>query len=150
MKKTITMLLIVFAMISTKQANANLLIDMLVSKLGVSEQQANAGTGILLNYLQSQVSEDEFSTVSDGVEDGADSYMRAAEESGAYKSSVSSFGKSTSSINAPGLLGNTSEAFKKLGMKSDLIPQFGDIIISYLKEKGKEQAMNIFASMLEN
>ncbi|RUA28228.1 MAG: hypothetical protein DSY76_04605, partial [Bacteroidetes bacterium] len=49
-----------------------------------------------------------------------------------------------------GLLSNASGPFKKLGMKSDLIPQFGEIIMAYLKQKGKEKAMNIFAKMLEN
>ncbi len=150
MKRIITMAMIVFAMVSVKQANANLLIDMLMSKLGVNETQASAGTGVLMKYLKSQVSEGDFSTVSDGVEEGADYYMKAADDAGAYKSSLSKFGKSTGSVNAPGLLSNASEPFKKLGMKSDLIPQFGEIIMAYLKQKGKEKAMNIFAKMLQN
>ena len=150
MKRIITMAMIVFAMISVKQANANLLIDMLMSKLGVNETQANAGTGVLLKYLQSQVSEGDFDIVSDGIEGGAASYIKAAEQAGAYKSAISRFGKSSESVNAPGLLSNASGPFKKLGMKSDLIPQFGEIIMAYLKQKGKEKAMNIFAKMLEN
>ena len=150
MKRTVTMVLIVFALFSVKQANANLLIEMLMSKLGVSEMQANAGTGVLMKYLKSQVSGDDFKTVSDGVEGGASAYMRAADKSGAYKETASKFGKSMGSVNAPGLLGNATGPFKKLGMKSDLIPQFGEIIVAYLKQKGKEKAMSIFAKMLKN
>jgi hypothetical protein len=149
-KKTIVAVLILFAMVSAKPANANMLVDMLMSKLGVTETQANAGTGVLLKYLKSQVSGEDFNTVSEGIEGGASSYMRAADEAGAYKESMSKLGRTQASVNAPGLLGNAANPFKKLGMKSAMIAQFGDIIVSYLKKKGKEKAMNIFAKMLEN
>ncbi len=147
-KKTITMLLIVFAMVSVKQANANMLVDMLMSKLGVTELQANAGTGVLLKYLKSQVTGDEFETVSDAVEGGAGSYISAAEDAGAYKKSPSKFGKMGSAVNAPGLIGNATEPFKKLGLKADMISQYADVIKGYFKEKGEEKAAAIFMKML--
>lgn len=148
MKKRISILIIVFAMFSVKQTQANELVDLLMSKLGVTELQANAGSGVILKYLKSKVSGEDFQTVSDGIEGGAGSYIKASEDAGAYKSTVSRFGKAASSVSAPGLLGNATEPFKKLGLKSDMIMQYGDVILGYLKDKGKEKAAEIFMNML--
>jgi hypothetical protein len=147
-KKTITSVLIVFALFSMKQAQANELVDLLMSKLGVTELQANAGTGVLFKYLKSQVTGDEFDAVSDAVEGGASSYMRAADEAGAYKKTPSKFGKMGSAVTAPGLIGNATEPFKKLGLKGEMITKYADVIVDYFKQKGKEKATNVFMKML--
>lgn len=149
MKKKVSILIIVFALFGVKQSNANELLDLLMNKLGVTELQANAGTGVLLNYLKSQVSGEDFQTVSDGIEDGAGSYIKASEDAGAYKKSVSRFGKATAPVTAPGLVANTTESFQKLGLKTDQIVQFADVIFGYLKDKGKDKAARIFAKMLD-
>jgi len=148
LKKGLTIVLIFMATFSMKQAQANELIDLLMAKLGVTEMQANAGTGVLLKYLKSKVTGEDFETVSNDIEDGAGSYIRASEEAGAYKSKKSKFGKSMSSVKVPGLIGNATEPFKKLGMNSDMIMKYSDVIIAYFKDKGKEKAADVFMKML--
>jgi len=148
LKKGLTIVLIFLATFSAKQVQANELVDLLMSKLGVTELQANAGTGVLLKYLKTIVSGEDFQTVDEDIEGGAGSYIKASEESGAYKSKKSKFGKGVPSVKAPGLIGNATEPFKKLGLKSDMIMKYADVIVSYFKEKGKEKAANVFMKML--
>ncbi len=149
-KKYFSIGLIVFALFSMKTAQANELVDMLVSKLGVNNTQASAGVGVILNYLKSQVSTKDFDVVSDGL-DGAGDYMKAAEEAGAYKENkVSKFGKTVSSATntATGLVGSTTSAFSNLGLKTENVTQYLDVMVSYLKEKGSTEAVKILQNLV--
>ena len=149
-KKYFSIVLIVFALFSMKTVQANELVDMLVSKLGVNNTQASAGVGVILNYLKSQVSTEDFDVVSEGL-DGAGAYMKAADEAGAYKESkVSKFGKTVSSATntATGLVGSTTSAFSNLGLKTENVTQYLDVMVSYLKEKGSTEAVKVLQNLV--
>ena len=149
-KKYFSIVLIMFALFSMKTAQANELVDMLVSKLGINNTQASAGVGVILNYLKSQVSTEDFDVVSDGF-DGAGAFLKAADEAGAYKENkVSKFGKTVSSATntATGLVGSTTSAFSNLGLKAENIIQYLDVMVSYLEEKGSAQAASILQNLV--
>jgi len=150
-KKYFSMLLIMFALIGVKNVQANDLVDLLMDKLGVNDTQASAGVGVILNYLQSQVSTDEFNTVSDAL-GGSGEFMRAAEDAGAYKESkVSKFGKSVSSATKTGndLVSSTASSFSNLGLKTENITQYLDVMVSYLKGNGYDKAVNILQKLVK-
>ncbi len=147
MKKSLSILIIMFAMFGVRSVQASELTDLIVSKLGVSDTQASAGVGVILNYLESKVSSEDFNTVSEGV-GGAGAYMKEAEEAGAYKETkVSRFSKTTELVSTEGLVGSTASSFSNLGLKTENISQYLDLIVSYLKDKGSTEAMNVLTNL---
>jgi hypothetical protein len=148
MKKFFALLLLSISLMAFTPAKATGLEDLLMSKLGIKNEQATAGVGIILNYLKGKLSKDDYKTVSDDIGDES-YYMQAADKAGAFKESksLSSMGRSATNVSASGLLGETAPYFKNIGLKSDKIGGFFNTIVGYLKDKGSDKAVDILSKI---
>jgi hypothetical protein len=111
------------------------LISTLVSKLGITETQAEGGVGALFNNAKENLSTEDFNKAAEAVP-GVDKYMAEAPSTdsgggtgGLLKSGLSSLGGSASKIG--GMAGLT-DAFSKLGMNSETMTKFVPIVVDYM------------------
>ena len=148
MKKLFSIALLAVFFLSFSTLKATALEDLLVSKLGIKNKQAAAGVGIVLNYLKSTLTKDEYNTVSEDIGDES-YYMREAEKAEAFEETktLSKYSKSMQNTTAPGLLGSTSNYFNNIGIKSDKVSGFFNTILQYLKDKGAEESLNILSKI---
>ncbi len=148
MKKLISIALMAAFFLSFSTLKATALEDLLVSKLGIENEQAAAGVGIVLNYLKSTLTKDEYKTVSEDIGDEA-YYIKEAESADAFKENktLSKYGKNIQNTKAPGLLGSTSDYFNNIGIKSDKVSGFFNTILQYLEDKGAEESLNILSKI---
>mgnify|MGYP000090619004 CR=1 FL=1 len=125
------------------------LTDALVKQLGVSETQAEGGSGALLEMAKSNMSEADFGELSKSIP-GIDSLIGAAPEQKATSSSDNLLGSlanatgNDSLISAAGL----ADTFQKLDLSSDMVGQFVPVIVDYVKTNGGEGAANLLSSAL--
>jgi hypothetical protein len=105
----------------------------LASGLGISEAQASAGVGTVLNYAQGKLSSTDFSALAKSVP-AADSYMKAASEK-------------LGSIKMPDM-SSLNSSLGKLGMTSDQINKFVPAVTDYVGKVGGDSAKNLLLSAL--
>ena len=107
------------------------LIDQLTKNLGVNENQAKGGAGMLFNLAKQKLGSADFSKVSSAVPD-VDSLMSAAPASGG--------GFFSKLFGGGGGLAGLAGGFSKLGMDSSMIGKFVPIVLSFVKGKGGDAA----------
>ena len=105
----------------------------LSSGLGISEAQAGAGVGTVLNYAEGKLSSMDFTTLTKSVP-VADAYIKAADERlGSIKMA------DVSSLNS---------SLGKLGMTSDQIRKFVPAVTEYVGKVGGDSAKNLLVSAM--
>jgi hypothetical protein len=145
--------IMVAAMPTPVQADASGLISMLTSQLGVTTEQAEGGSGAILSYAKGQLSEDDYSKVTEAMpetEDLVDSAPKKKEgglasQLGGASSLLGGGDKGASVTGMAGL----AESFSSLGLSSDMIGQFTPVILEYAKGKGGETVSTILGSVLK-
>nr|WP_082708761.1 DUF2780 domain-containing protein [Marinobacterium profundum] len=114
------------------------LIQQLVSAAGVTEGQAEGGSGLLLKLLQDKLSAGDFSQLS-AIIPNASGLLEAAPDSGGgglmgvLGGLVSSFGGGKL-----GDLAGLAAGFSKLGLNADMISQFSSVLLNYIQSQGGE------------
>ena len=125
------------------------LVSMLVSKLGVTEKQAEGGAGAIFKTAQSRMTESDYKELSDSVPE-ADALQSSAPKPSASQGLVSGAasmlgGKPGSSLEGgAGLL----SSFKDLGMDSEILGKFTPVVYDYVKEKGGPMVMEMLQKAL--
>ncbi|MCK5680660.1 DUF2780 domain-containing protein [bacterium] len=125
------------------------LVSTLVSKLGVTETQAQGGSGALFKTAETRMSKGDYEQLADAVPE-VDLLQKFAPKNDAKKSLLGSAasalgGKSGSSIgDAADLL----SSFDSLGLDKDMLGQFTPIIYDYVKENGSEMVMGLLKNAL--
>lgn len=125
------------------------LIQQLTQQLGVSDQQAKGGVGLILDLVKSQVSGDEFSQVSsaipqaDELVDSAPKQTSVGDAIGGLVSSV------TGSDSGLGGLASLVSGFGKLDLDSDMVSKFLPVVLSFVQSKGGDTIKNILAGVLK-
>ena len=114
------------------------LIQQLVSSLGVNEDQAQGGAGLMFKFLQEKLNQDDFKSIADAVP-GLDGIMGAAPNLGASGGDgglMGMLGGIASSLGADKLgdLAELGEGFSQLGLSADMIGKFAPAIINYLEQ----------------
>ena len=116
----------------------NELVERLMSRAGVSEHQARAGTGALLLAAQERMDPGEFEQLLGSVPGVREMLQQAPQKSaaGGLLSGIAAMigGEQSDMAQATRLL----TAFGSLGMGKDEILQFAPVIIEYLKTHGGE------------
>jgi hypothetical protein len=124
------------------------LTDLLSSKLGVTQNQAEGGAGAIFQLAKKNLSSESFSSVAKVVP-GIDRMMSAAPKedkgSGTLGGITSMLGSGSKELG--GMAGLTS-AFGKLGLSGDMVGKFVPIILDYVKGRGGEQVMNLLKGAL--
>ncbi len=130
------------AQAAAKAVGSNDLTGMLVSQLGVTEQQAAGGAGSILNYAKQSLSPNDFSKVASSVP-GIDSLLSAVPSAGGGLGGVAG------ALGGGSLGGMAAVAsqFSSLGLKADMVQQFTPIILDYVKGTGGSDVMKLLAGI---
>ena len=128
-------------------AQANDLVGMLTSQLGVSEQQASGGAGSILDYAKGQMGAGDFDIVSQSMPDlgGLVGGAGGGGTSSLVQSGTSLLGGGSSDL---GSVAGIASSFSDLGMSPDMVSQFVPVILDYAKTNGSEQALQLLQGAL--
>ncbi len=125
------------------------LVSMLVDKLGVTEKQAEGGSGAIFKTAEKRMPESDYKQLSASVPE-ADALQSAAPAPAAKKgllgSATSMVGGKTGSS-----LGDSADllsSFKELGMDSEMLGKFTPVVYDYVKEKGGTMVMEMLQKAL--
>jgi hypothetical protein len=125
------------------------LIEQLVKNLGVSEEAAKGGSGLIFKMAQEKLGSGDFSKVANALP-GIDGLMKSAPESGGVLGGI---GKLASGLGGgAGQLGNLASlagGFSKLGLDSGMIGKFIPIILSFAQSKGGDAVMKLLQKALK-
>jgi hypothetical protein len=112
------------------------LVSELVKKLGISEESAKGGAGLLFKLAQDKLASGDFSKVAGAVPGITDLIKSAPEDSGL----MGGLGKLASGLGggAAGLgnLASLAGGFSKLGLDSGMVSKFLPVILSFVESKG--------------
>lgn len=114
------------------------LLEVFTKNLGVQEEQARGGVGLLLRIAKQRLEEADFSKVAHSIP-GFDEMLRAAPEDSGVVSAFSGLG----SVIAAGIpsaanLACLAGGFAKLGMDTRTIGEFVSLLLGYLRTRGGE------------
>jgi len=125
------------------------LIQMLVQQLGVSEEQASGGAGLLFRLAQEKLSSGEFAQVKDvvpGIENVMSSAPEAGGLAGALGGLASAFGSGGSQLAG---LAELAGGFKNLDLDTGMIGKFIPLVLSYVQSKGGDELKQMLAKVLQ-
>jgi len=125
------------------------LVQMLVQQLGVSDEQASGGAGLLFKLAQNKLSSGEFVQVADavpGIEGLISSAPQAGGLAGALGGLASSFGGGGGQLAG---LAELAGGFKNLDLDSDMIGKFIPIVLSFVQSKGGDTLKQILTKVLQ-
>ena len=136
------------------------LIQQLVSSLGVNEDQAKGGAGLLFDLAKEKLGAGEFQQIADQIP-GVGNLLGAAPEPSTAASAgggmMGALGGAAAALGAGGLgdklggLGNLAElasGFSKLGLSSDMVGKFIPIVLSFVQSKGGDGVKGLLEKAL--
>jgi hypothetical protein len=119
------------------------LIQMLVDRLGVREEQAKGGAGLLFQLAQKRLNPDEFNQIA-STSTGIDDFINEAPESGGImgklEGAASAFG---GKIGGMADMAHLAAGFSKLGLDKDMVGKFIPIVLSFIQNQGGDTARNL-------
>jgi hypothetical protein len=125
------------------------LIEQLVKNLGVSEDAAKGGSGLIFKMAKEKLGSGDFSKVANVIP-GIDGLMKSAPESGGVLGGI---GKLASGLGGgAGQLGNLASlagGFSKLGLDSGMIGKFIPIILAFAQSKGGDAVKALLQKALK-
>lgn len=125
------------------------LIQQLVNQLGVQQDQAEGGVGLLLKLANEKLEDGDFSQIADTIP-GASDLMHQAPQMGegvmgAVGGLASAFGGKAEGL---GDLANLASGFSQLGLDSNMIGKFVPIIMSFVQERGGDQVKDLLEKVI--
>ncbi len=125
------------------------LIEQLISNLGVGEDQAKGGAGLLFQMAQSKLGGSEFSQIA-SVVPGMNDLLQAAPSvggggGGLLSKALSMFGKGGGSL---GSLASLAGGFSQLGMDGSMATQFIPVVLSFVQQQGGDQMKGLLERVL--
>jgi hypothetical protein len=115
------------------------LVEQLMSRLNISEAQAQGGAALLFHLAKSQLGHEEFTRMASSVED-IDDLMQAAPSSqggigGVMGGMASTPGDPSTDLNNEVAVAN---GFAQLDLDQSMIEKFVPIMLSFMREQGDE------------
>lgn len=123
------------------------LLQMLTQQLGVSEDQAKGGAGLLFSLAKEKLQAGEFSQVAGAVPDIED-LIAAAPKPGGFAGALGGLASTLGGSNL-GNLAALAGGFKGLNMDSGMISKFIPIVLSFVQSKGGDAVKGILAKILK-
>ena len=108
---------------------ADVLTKLLTNQLGVTSNQATGGVGSILSLAKERLSGMDFTTLTKLIP-GAETDMKTARDLGAVTGPV-------------GDRAGLTDAFSRLGMGSDMVPKFTQILSDFVGKAGGQPASNL-------
>ncbi|WP_372712585.1 DUF2780 domain-containing protein [Ilyobacter sp.] len=118
------------------------LIEMLTSQLGVTEDQAKGGSGLIFKMAKDKLETEEFSKVAGAVPD-VDSLVSSAPKAGLLGGLTSMLGGKA------GHLAGLASGFKHLDLGGDMVGKFVPIILSFVQSKGGDEVKGILEKVMK-
>lgn len=112
----------------------------LVTRLGVTEPQAEGGAGAILQLAKSRLNAEDFGKVAGTIPD-AGKLLKAAPAQGP----IGGLGSVTSLGGLAGLAGS----FQKLGLSPDMVTKFAPEVLSFVESKGGSSVKGLLAGALK-
>jgi hypothetical protein len=136
------------------------LIQQLVSSLGVNEDQAKGGAGLLFNLAKDKLGAGDFQQLTDKIPGVSDLLGAAPAPSGAASAGggmMGALGGVASSLGAGGLgdklgglgnLANLASGFSQLGLSSDMIGKFVPVVLSFVQNQGGDSMKGLLEKVM--
>ena len=118
-------------------AQANELVNALVSQLGVTQEQAIGGAGAIFRTAKDRLAPEEFKEIESSVQ-GVDTLIEAAPEVTEQASGGMGLLTSIAKQASPeaGTAAELVQSFNDLGLNKDMIGKFGNVMMDYCRENG--------------
>lgn len=126
------------------------LVGTLVSKLGVTQKQAEGGAGTILDYAKNNLSKDDFGKVASAIPE-TESLLKAVPKSEGSGSTLGAIGGALgggSTLGTVAGLASLTGSFEKLGLSSDMVGKFIPVVLDYAQGKGGAAVSGILAKVL--
>jgi hypothetical protein len=129
------------------------LVQQLVSSLGVQENQAKGGAGLILKLAQDKLGGEEFAAVASAIP-GSDILLGAApsESGGGMMGALGGMAAGMMGGGQGAALGNLMSlagGFSQLGMDGNMVTKFFPIILSFVQQKGGADVAGILSKALQ-
>ena len=124
------------------------LIQLLTSQLGISNEQAKGGSGLLFKLAKDKLGGGDFSQIANavpGLEDLISSAPKAGGLAGALGGLASSFGGGGKLGNLAALAGG----FKSLNLDPEMVSKFIPIVMSFVQSKGGDTIKDLLGKVLK-
>ena len=122
------------------------LIQVLTSQLGISDDQAKGGAGLLFKVAKEKLG-DQFGQVSEAVPE-AEALTEEAPESGGIAGALGGIASSLG-MGQLGNLASLAGGFEKLGLDPAMISKFLPIVLSFVQSKGGATAKALLEKVLK-
>jgi len=125
------------------------LISMLTQNLGISDSQAEGGTGLLLDLAKKKLAGGDFSKILAAIPNG-EALMDKAPEASGLGGMLGGLGSMLG--DKGGSLGNLAalaSGFSALNMDSGMIQKFVPVVMDYLKEQGGDEVKGLLAKVMK-
>lgn len=127
------------------------IIQELTKRLGINEEQAKGGLGLLLKFCQEKLNQTDFKKVTDLIGNGWQELIKAAPQAqasimGKLGGFASVFGEKAAQL---GAMANMVADFKKLGIDVTKVQNFVDVTLKTLEEKGGPQVKDLLSKFLK-
>ena len=136
------------------------LIQQLVSSLGVNEDQAKGGAGLLFNLAKDKLGAGDFQQITDkipGISDLLGAAPTPSTTASAGDSVMGALGSAAAALGAGGLgdklggLGNLASlasGFSQLGLSSDMVGKFAPVVLSFVQSQGGDGIKDLLEKVL--
>jgi hypothetical protein len=126
------------------------LIQQLTSNLGVQEDQAKGGVGLLLKLAQDKLGAGEFSQVADAIPGANDMMSSAPDSGGGIAGTIGGIASALGGSKAEGLgdLASLAAGFSQLNLDTSQIGQFVPVLLSFVQGQGGDGVKGILEKVL--
>ena len=130
------------------------LVQQLVSNLGVEEDQAKGGAGLILKLAQDKLGGGEFAQVASAIP-GSDMLLGSAPSQDAGGGMMGALGGMAAGMMgggqgaALGSLMSLAGGFQQLGMSGDMVTKFFPVILNFVQQKGGADVAGILSKALQ-
>lgn len=126
------------------------IIQELTKRLGITEDQAKGGLGLLLKFCQGKLAPADFQKITNLIGNGWEELIQAAPQAqaslmGKLGGMASIFGEKAAQL---GAMANMVSDFKKIGMDMDKAKNFVEVTLKTLEEKGGPQVKELLNKFL--
>ncbi len=125
------------------------LIELLTNQLGVQEDQAKGGAGLLFKLAKEKLGDGDFSQIAEYVP-GISQLISGAPQSdvlgGAVGGMLSKLGGGASQL---GSLASLAGGFSKMGLDSSMIGKFIPLVLSFVQGKGGDSVKGLLEKVLK-
>jgi hypothetical protein len=130
---------------NTATVNQVGLVDILMSQLGVSREQALGGAGAIFQAAQGNMTPQAFATLSQSVP-GMNSMLNAAPVSSNLAGGLSTLMGGTN--NTVGSMTALAASFQQLNLSPDMVGQFIPVVTNYVSQTSGQVSANLLQSAL--